>query len=375
MTIKIIVPGVDWSGLGNPKVEDLIQGIPAASLSALYLFDQGTTGQAYAGPAKDYSGNGQDAPLISASIAIKTAGGVGNIKDAAVFTGSIDSSSGTPTLTVTAIAAGTLAVGQTLSGANVTPGTKIAAFGSGSGGTGTYALDTSQTAASGTINALDPVNNGFGVLSPVGIASKFTVFGVSRNNFPAISGVNTFMIPWLGSGNTATPAAPTTNDSNMGTGNGASTGRLSINQQNNGTSFNYAEMGYYNTTNGAASASWTGAPSNSTRPGLTQAGTAKSAWISWALSFDTTVGITFRTLGQSSVIASPTDAANWAAGQQALSGKHMFGAMNFNRSVTGVRGEIAMAGVYNGLAKSVADMDSLLSLMRAKLASRLGTIL
>ena len=66
---------------------------------------------------------------------------------AASVTGSI---SGT-TLTVTAVGSGVLQVGQTLSGSGVTAGTKITAFGTGTGGNGTYTVSASQTVASTTI--------------------------------------------------------------------------------------------------------------------------------------------------------------------------------------------------------------------------------
>lgn len=71
---------------------------------------------------------------------------------AAVVTGSI---AGT-TLTVSAVASGALAIGQALSGANISPGTTITGLGTGTGGTGTYNVGLSQTAASGTINAIVP---------------------------------------------------------------------------------------------------------------------------------------------------------------------------------------------------------------------------
>lgn len=65
---------------------------------------------------------------------------------AAKFTASI---AGT-TLTVTAVASGTLAVGQTLDdgSGNVIEGTTITALGSGSGGTGTYTVSQTQTVSS-----------------------------------------------------------------------------------------------------------------------------------------------------------------------------------------------------------------------------------
>lgn len=59
-------------------------------------------------------------------------------------TGSI---SGT-TLTVTSISSASILVGQHVYGAGVAPGTAITAFGSGSGGTGTYTVNVSQTVGS-----------------------------------------------------------------------------------------------------------------------------------------------------------------------------------------------------------------------------------
>jgi len=65
-------------------------------------------------------------------------------KPAPQFTGSI---SGT-TLTVSAVASGNLAVGQTLYGTGIAAGTTITAAGTGTGGTGTYTIAVSQTVAS-----------------------------------------------------------------------------------------------------------------------------------------------------------------------------------------------------------------------------------
>lgn len=66
----------------------------------------------------------------------------------AVVTGSI---AGT-TLTVTAVASGVLAVGQTVVGTGVVQGTLITALGTGTGGTGTYAINISQTVASESLS-------------------------------------------------------------------------------------------------------------------------------------------------------------------------------------------------------------------------------
>lgn len=51
-------------------------------------------------------------------------------------------------LTVTSQTAGKLAVGQALAGAGVLPGTAITGFGTGTGGTGTYQVNLTQTVAS-----------------------------------------------------------------------------------------------------------------------------------------------------------------------------------------------------------------------------------
>ena len=64
--------------------------------------------------------------------------------DTNVFTGSI---SGT-TLTVTAVASGSIVVGQKLVGTGITAGTTVTGYGSGSGLTGTYTVSASQTVSS-----------------------------------------------------------------------------------------------------------------------------------------------------------------------------------------------------------------------------------
>ena len=58
-------------------------------------------------------------------------------------------------LTVTAVTSGTLYIGQTIQGAGVTANTMITALGTGTGGTGTYTISTSQTVASETLYALN----------------------------------------------------------------------------------------------------------------------------------------------------------------------------------------------------------------------------
>jgi len=72
----------------------------------------------------------------------------------AVFTGTIND--GTPpgagtVLNVTAVTSGTIELGMQLTGTGVTAGTRITAYGTGSGGTGTYTVGTSQEVTSTTI--------------------------------------------------------------------------------------------------------------------------------------------------------------------------------------------------------------------------------
>lgn len=61
----------------------------------------------------------------------------------------------TTTLTVSAVDAGSgvLGVGSNITGPNILPNTHITALGTGTGGTGTYTVNQSQTAASGRVQA------------------------------------------------------------------------------------------------------------------------------------------------------------------------------------------------------------------------------
>lgn len=75
---------------------------------------------------------------------------------AAVVTADISSF----TMTVSAVTSGTLALNQKVTGTGVTAGTTITAFITGTGGTGTYQVSTSQTVASTTITTYDRTATG-----------------------------------------------------------------------------------------------------------------------------------------------------------------------------------------------------------------------
>lgn len=90
--------------------------------------------------------------------------------EAASFTGDI---SGT-TLTISAVASGTLAVGQLVNGTGVTAGTYISALASGTGGTGTYTVSPSQTAISAAMTSNAPGVSYDSVSGAIVIASNTT---------------------------------------------------------------------------------------------------------------------------------------------------------------------------------------------------------
>jgi hypothetical protein len=70
----------------------------------------------------------------------------------ASFTGGISNGSGLAgtILNVSAVASGTIFIGQRISGTGITSGTFVTGFGTGSGGIGTYTVNTSQLVGAGT---------------------------------------------------------------------------------------------------------------------------------------------------------------------------------------------------------------------------------
>jgi hypothetical protein len=86
------------------------------------------------------------------------------------FTGSISGS----TMTITAIGSGVWNVGDTVSGTGVAAGTQITAFGTGTGGTGTYTVTPgAQSVASTTLSLSWPINQ-----------QPIIIVGPSRYNAP-----------------------------------------------------------------------------------------------------------------------------------------------------------------------------------------------
>jgi len=113
---------------------------------------------------------------------------INSVASPAIVTGSI---SGT-TLTVSAVTSGTLKIGQTIEGSGVTDGTIIKAFGTGSGGAGTYTVSASQTVSSTTIYALNwtvlPSNDGaFEGGGTVDISDNYFVYNKPQSQLWAAS--------------------------------------------------------------------------------------------------------------------------------------------------------------------------------------------
>ena len=96
----------------------------------------------------------------------------------AVVTGSIS----TTVLTVTAVTSGTLAVGSYITGTGIAVGTYIIAFGTGTGGVGTYTLNQSTSVGSILISG-QPVGN-------LAIGSKYTIVSAGTTDFTTFGSAN-----------------------------------------------------------------------------------------------------------------------------------------------------------------------------------------
>lgn len=97
---------------------------------------------------------------------------------------SVSISGAKTTLVVSAMTSGTIAVGQTLSGTNVNSGTKILNVSSGTGGTGTYTIDTADTTpfatSTGMISMVEGIYEGM-LVTGIGILPETYVEAVSSD--------------------------------------------------------------------------------------------------------------------------------------------------------------------------------------------------
>jgi hypothetical protein len=132
-------------------------------------------------------------------------GNLNSITPTTKFTGTIS----TTTLTVSAVSAGQLSVGQTISGTGVTPGTIITALGTGTGYTGTYTISPSQTVGSAT--AMSAANQP----TPAFVASSAAIAGTTLTITTLTSGELTIGTQVFGTG-----VLPNTVITAFGTGTG-----------------------------------------------------------------------------------------------------------------------------------------------------------
>ena len=190
----------------------------------------------------------------------------------AVYTGTI----ATTVMTVSAITSGTLAVGQTISGAGISGAPTITSLGTGTGGTGTYNISSSQTVSVGeTITSgLDAAHQTAVTILICGLVtdgvwSKFDVFRIYATQDNVTARFNLVSSSFTADLN----GSPTFTADRGFTGVDASSS-VYINSNyapsTNGVQFtqNSAHISAWNITNAASGASGgviTGADSGSTR--------------------------------------------------------------------------------------------------------------
>src|ERR1700751_938029 len=91
--------------------------------------------------------------------AASTSTAPGTLVRQSAATAAFTASQSTTTLTVTAVSAGTITLGQQIQTTGGASTTTITALGTGTGGTGTYTVQASQTVGSTTWNAGLPAGN------------------------------------------------------------------------------------------------------------------------------------------------------------------------------------------------------------------------
>jgi len=150
---------INFAATGNPTTGASVTGSIAASTASVtgsiagnVLTVTGVTSGTLVTGAILSGANVASGTQITSQIS-GTAGGIGSyyvsIPEQTVASTTITATYGT--LTVTSVASGALALGDTLTGTGVTAGTYIAQLGTGTGGAGTYFVSPSQTVASETL--------------------------------------------------------------------------------------------------------------------------------------------------------------------------------------------------------------------------------
>ncbi|QSR17476.1 hypothetical protein [Novosphingobium sp. KA1] len=341
MSLIINIPDLDDSASQLGVLIETVAGFPSDGLQGLYLFEDG-----------------------------------------AVVTGSIAGN----TLTVTAVAAGKLAVGQVITGTGITAGTTITALGTGTGGTGSYQVSAAQTVAATTINTAptqaidssgngrtaslvtgstvtriaegvktgDALGNGFFFDAPIDYTGSCSVVGVIRNrvplstasSYPVIhSKTNYYGSAGVGAG--FVQAVVTAN------------GALFVNNDSTGAT-DLSNISLLNTK--AAGGAWTGA--SSSRPGGANVA-PRATWEAFALSVNADTGeLILRANGATMTFTSPADLTAFLG----PAGHHLFGYGRYSVPNTTL-GDMGLFGIYAG-AKDVAALDTLIASAKARMLLR-----
>lgn len=155
---------VTFAATGTPPVGGVVTGAIAAATFSVTASIADTVmtvtavGSGTVVVGGTISGTGVTSGTTVTAQLTGTTGGVGTYAVSIPQTAASTTVSGTyGILTVSAVTSGTLAVGDVLSGTNVTAGTLITALGTGTGGTGTYTVSPTGTTASTTVTATGAV--------------------------------------------------------------------------------------------------------------------------------------------------------------------------------------------------------------------------
>lgn len=358
MSFNLIIPGANFSALGNPKVESYIAGLPVRNMQALYLMEDGAAGSTHA-VITDSSGLGNHATLLAGSTIQKTAQGVTTAHSGAVFTGSTAGS----VLTVTAVAAGTIEVGKALLGAGVINSPSITSQTSGTpGGAGTYQLNVATATLSS--QAFGTRNDGFFARTPTLYNGSYSLVMVERNRSP-LGGMPSAYYPTLHLPSATASGGGVNMSEAFGETLVNTAGSLLLNHDSSGTGSNAAEIGLLNRSTNAANTAWGNA--SSIRVQRATVGQPKDSWIASALSFNAASGeIILRSQGATSTFTAQAQAAQFIAGVGA--GAHLFGFGRYTGASTYL-GDFGMFGLWN-TAKSVTELDALLTGAKARMALR-----
>ena len=132
-----------------------------------------------------------------------------------VVTGSIAGE----TLTVTGVTTGVLTIGQTISGTDVVAGTQITGFGTGTGGDGTYTVSIAQTVSSTTITG----SGGTLTVTAVGSGALALGDGLTGSGVTTGTAITEFLTGTGGTGTYAVNIGQTASSTTITVASGAAT--------------------------------------------------------------------------------------------------------------------------------------------------------